>query len=77
MTGSRHHGRPVAADVEPLFWPAEQLGIGMLLTAHRLAATGELPGAFRVGGQVSTITFVRTVHGDRDGEDGEKETLVP
>ncbi len=52
------------ADVKPLSWAAEQLGIGVS-TAYRLVGTGGIPGAFRVGGQwrVSVPRFLSVVHG--------------
>ncbi len=51
-------------DVKPLTWAAEQLGIG-LSTAYRLVGTGQIPGAFKVGGQwrVSVPRFLADVHG--------------
>ena len=52
------------ADVKPLSWAAEQLGIGVS-TAYRLVGTGQIPGAFRVGGQwrISVPRFLSDVHG--------------
>jgi excisionase family DNA binding protein len=52
------------ADVKPLSWAAERLGIGTS-TAYRLAAVGKLPGAFQIGSQwrVSIPRFQREVHG--------------
>ena len=52
------------ADVKPLSWAAEQLGIGVS-TAYRLAQVGEIPGAFKVGAQwrVSKPRFLAEVHG--------------
>ncbi len=52
------------ADVQHLSWAAEQLGIGES-TAYRLAATGQIPGAFKVGAQwrVSKPKFMAAVHG--------------
>ncbi|MGD0944280.1 MAG: helix-turn-helix domain-containing protein [Acidimicrobiales bacterium] len=52
------------ADVRPLAWAAEQLGIGES-TAYRLAPLGQIPGAFKVGAQwrVSVVKFTRAVHG--------------
>ena len=52
-------------DVKHLSWVAEQLGIGES-TAYRLAAVGQLPGAFKVGGQwrISVPRFLREVHGE-------------
>ena len=52
-------------DVKHLSWAAEQLGIGTS-TAYRLASLGEIPGAFKVGGQwrVSTVRFNVEVHGE-------------
>ncbi len=52
------------ADVKPLSWAAEQLGIGVS-TAYRLVGTGQIPGAFRVGGQwrISVPRFLNDVHG--------------
>ncbi len=52
-------------DVEHLRWAAEQLDIGVS-TAYRLAAAGELPGAFKVGKslwRVSVPRFRAQVHG--------------
>ena len=51
-------------DVKPLSWAAEQLGIGVS-TAYRLVGTGQIPGAFRVGGQwrISVPRFLSDVHG--------------
>lgn len=53
------------ADVKTLSWAAEQLGIGVS-TAYRLVAIGQIPGAFRVGGQwrVSVPRFLAGVHGE-------------
>jgi excisionase family DNA binding protein len=50
-------------DVGLLIWAAEQLGIG-LSTAYRLAAAGQIPGAFKVGAQwrVSKPAFLAIVH---------------
>ena len=50
-------------DVRPLSWAAEQLGIASS-TAYRLAATGQVPGAFRIGSQwrISVPRFMREVH---------------
>jgi len=52
------------ADVKTLPWAAEQLGIGVS-TAYRLVAIGQIPGAFRVGGQwrISVPRFLSDVHG--------------
>ena len=51
-------------DVRLLPWGAEQLGIGTS-TAYRLAAAGQMPGAFKVGGQwrISVPRFLTLVHG--------------
>ena len=51
-------------DVKHLSWAAEQLGIGES-TAYRLASTGQIPGAFKVGAQwrVSVPKFLAEVHG--------------
>jgi hypothetical protein len=51
-------------DVEHLSWAAEELDIGTS-TAYRLAENGQLPGAFKAGGQwrVSVPRFLREVHG--------------
>jgi excisionase family DNA binding protein len=53
------------ADVKTLSWAAEQLGIGVS-TAYRLVLTGQIPGAFRVGGQwrISVPRFMAEVHGE-------------
>jgi len=60
--------RALAVDVRLLTWAAEQLGIAPS-TAYRLAATGQMPGAFKVGAQwrVSVPRFLREVHGDLGG----------
>lgn len=52
-------------DVQHLSWAARQLGIGNS-TAYRLASTGQIPGAFKVGAQwrVSRVRFEREVHGE-------------
>ncbi|MGD0881551.1 MAG: helix-turn-helix domain-containing protein [Acidimicrobiales bacterium] len=52
------------ADVKPLSWAAAQLGIGVS-TAYRLVGTGQIPGAFRIGGQwrISVPRFEAEVHG--------------
>ena len=52
------------ADVKHLSWAAQQLGIGES-TAYRLASTGQIPGAFKVGAQwrVSVPKFTAEVHG--------------
>ena len=64
-TAQTAHNKMVAADVAHLSWAAERLGIG-LSTAYRLAAVGDIPGAFKVGAQwrVSTVKFLREVHGE-------------
>ena len=51
-------------DVRHLSYAAEQLSIG-LSTAYRLAAAGQIPGAFRVGSQwrISVPRFQAVVHG--------------
>ncbi|MHB1555636.1 MAG: helix-turn-helix domain-containing protein [Acidimicrobiales bacterium] len=64
-------------DIQRIGWAAEQLGIGES-TAYRLAETGQLPGAFKVGRQwrVSVPRFLREVHGEqvrhesREGQPG-------
>jgi excisionase family DNA binding protein len=63
------------ADVKPLSWAAEQLGIGVS-TAYRLVGTGQIPGAFRVGGQwrVSVPRFFSVVHGTPAAEPGADST---
>ena len=60
----RTSSRALPADVGRLSWAAEQLGIGRS-TAYRLAESGQLPGAFKIGGQwrVSVPRFLREVHG--------------
>jgi excisionase family DNA binding protein len=62
--------RSLPADVKPLSWAAERLGIGDS-TAYRLAPLGKIPGAFKVGAQwrVSVPKFLREVHGV-DAESG-------
>ena len=52
------------ADVRHLSWAAEQLGIGTS-TAYRIAAAGDMPGAFKVGGQwrISVPRFFALIHG--------------
>jgi len=61
------------ADVKTLSWAAEQLGIGVS-TAYRIVGSGQIPGAFRVGGQwrISVPRFLRVVHG---GQTVESEVL--
>lgn len=51
-------------DLKRITWTAEQLGIGGLSTAHRLAEGGLLAGAFKVGAQwrVSVPRFRREIH---------------
>ena len=63
-----------SSDVRPLTWAAEELGIG-LSTAYRLAAAGQLPGAFKVGNQwrVSVPRFEEIVHGQRTQDEGVKD----
>ena len=58
------------ADVKTLSWAAAQLGIGVS-TAYRIVGTGQIPGAFRVGGQwrVSVPRFLAEVHGGSDPTD--------
>jgi excisionase family DNA binding protein len=58
------------ADVKTLSWAAEQLGIGVS-TAYRLVGTGQIPGAFRVGGQwrISVPRFLAEVHGESNPVD--------
>jgi excisionase family DNA binding protein len=60
----RRKRRKPAADVELLEWAATQLGIGRS-TAYRLAESGQLPGAFKVGAQwrVSVPRFLAEIHG--------------
>jgi len=60
--------RALPADVATLAWAAERLGISES-TCYRLAALGQIPGAFRVGGQwrVSIPKFEREVHGNGNG----------
>ena len=52
------------ADVKTLTWAANELGIGKS-TAYRIAPLGEIPGAFKIGGQwrVSVPKFYQEVHG--------------
>lgn len=59
--------RALPVDVKLLTWAADQLGIAPS-TAYRLAATGQLPGAFKVGAQwrVSVPKFLREVHGESE-----------
>jgi excisionase family DNA binding protein len=61
----RRHPNTLPADVALLPWAAEQLGISKA-TAYRLAATGQLPGLFRVGSQyrISVPRFLREIHGE-------------
>jgi excisionase family DNA binding protein len=61
----RRHPNTLPADVELLPWAAEQLGISKA-TAYRLAATGGIPGLFRVGSQyrISVPRFRAEVHGE-------------
>jgi excisionase family DNA binding protein len=61
----RHPNGGLPADVENLPWAARELGIGKA-TAYRLAASGKIPGLFRVGGQyrVSVPRFRAEVHGE-------------
>ena len=56
--------RSLPDDVKPLSWAAERLGIAES-TTYRLAAIGQVPGAFKVGAQwrVSVPKFTREVHG--------------
>ena len=51
-------------DVQHLSWAAERLSLGMS-TTYRIAERGELPGAFKVGGQwrISVPRFLREIHG--------------
>jgi excisionase family DNA binding protein len=51
-------------DVEHLSWAAKRLDLGMS-TTYRIAERGELPGAFKVGGQwrISVPRFLREIHG--------------
>jgi excisionase family DNA binding protein len=51
-------------DVQRIAWAAAQLGIATS-TAYRLAESGQLPGAFKVGAQwrISVPRFLREVHG--------------
>ena len=52
-------------DVASLAWVAERWGVGVS-TVYRLAARGEVPGAFKVGAlwRVSKVRFERELHGD-------------
>lgn len=61
---ARRHPRTLPSEVQTLPWAAQQLGIGRA-TAYRLAASGELPGLFRVGRsyRISVPRFRAEVHG--------------
>ena len=61
----RRHAHSLPDDVQTLPWAARQLGVG-LSTAYRLAASGKIPGQFRVGGlyRISVPRFWREVHGE-------------
>jgi len=61
----RRHPNTLTSDVALLPWAAEQLGISKA-TAYRLAATGSIPGLFKVGSQyrVSVPRVLREVHGE-------------
>jgi excisionase family DNA binding protein len=63
--------RALPADVKPISWAAERLGIGES-TAYRLAPQGQIPGAFKVGAQwrVSVPRFEREVHGAESTAEG-------
>jgi hypothetical protein len=71
-SGTSDHGRArlvtPSADIQRIAWAAEALDIG-LSTAYRLAEVGQLPGAFKVGGQwrVSVPLFMQAVHGTAEG----------
>lgn len=56
--------RELAGDVRRLSWAAEQLGIAES-SAYRLAESGQMPGAFKVGVQwrISVPRFEAEVHG--------------
>jgi excisionase family DNA binding protein len=73
-TRRRAPARTLPEDVKLLGWAAEQLAISPS-TAYRLAAAGQLPGVFKVGGQwrVSVPRFLAVVHGS-DPEDGSLDT---
>ena len=64
VTRMRRASTTLPPDVRLLAWGAEQLGIGTS-TAYRLAAAGQMPGAFKVGGQwrISVPRFLTLVHG--------------
>jgi excisionase family DNA binding protein len=64
VTPMRRASTTLPPDVRLLTWAAEQLGIGTS-TAYRLAAAGQMPGAFKVGGQwrISVPRFLTLVHG--------------
>jgi excisionase family DNA binding protein len=55
----------VDGDIYTLEWASEALSISVP-TAYRLAQRGELPGAFKAGGQwrVSGVRFRAAVHGE-------------
>jgi hypothetical protein len=57
--------RSFPSDVKSLSWAADQLGISTS-NAYRLAAVGQIPGAFKVGAlwRVSVPAFMRIVHGE-------------
>jgi excisionase family DNA binding protein len=57
----------VESDVFMLEWAAEALSVS-LATAYRLAQRGDLPGAFKVGGQwrISGERFRSVVHGESE-----------
>jgi excisionase family DNA binding protein len=62
--------RSLPADVKPISWAAERLGIADS-TAYRLAKIGQIPGAFKCGGQwrISVPRFEHLVHGDANRAD--------
>jgi excisionase family DNA binding protein len=55
----------VESDVYTLDWAADALHVSVP-TAYRLAQRGELPGAFKAGGQwrISGVRFRAAVHGE-------------
>ena len=60
----RRSPKQLPDDVQLLSWAAEQLGVSKA-TAYRLAESGRVPGAFKIGAQwrVSVPRFMREVHG--------------
>ena len=67
-SGGRGTPRSLPDDIALLPWGASRLGISVS-TAYRLAESGQMPGAFKIGSQwrISRPKFEREIHGTDPG----------